>query len=92
MDAVYLRSRMGKNFFDIFRDAFGPKEEKYETIEIELKNKAQELVAYIFMNEGALRERDRIVAELLKIDAPWVTYAIAEINKIPRNLPEEENK
>lgn len=90
---------MSKGFFDIFREAFGSKDEEvspetkdsegYTTLELETETEAQALGVYIVMNEGALRERDRIVAELNEIDANWVTYALEAINKIPRNLPRE---
>ncbi len=91
---------MSKNFFDIFREAFGPREEKkepeefvdeegYTHLTLEIEDEHVALVTYIFKNDGALRERDRIKEALRKVDAPWVTYALEEIDKIPRNLPKE---
>lgn len=88
---------MSKGFFDIFRESFGPKEkpdvdsEGYTTIQLDVgDNEAASLAVYVVMNEGALRERDRLLAHLKEVDANWVTYAIEEINKIPRNLPRDE--
>jgi len=88
---------MSKNFFDIFRETFGSREEKtkydaegFTTIEVDLPDEASELVVYMFMNNGALLERDRIKEALSKVDAPWVTYALEEIDKIPRSLPRED--
>jgi hypothetical protein len=87
---------MSKNFFDIFRETFGSSEEKtkrdaegFTTIDIDLPDEASELVVYIFMNNGALLERDRIKEALKKVDAPWVASALEEIDKIPRSLPRE---
>jgi hypothetical protein len=88
---------MSKGFFDIFRESFGPKEktnvdsEGYTTIQLDVgDNEAASLAVYVVMNEGALRERDRIVAAFNEVDANWVTFALKELEKIPRNLPRDE--
>lgn len=94
---------MSKNFFDIFRETFGPREEKkqpeewvddegYTRMSLDIKDEHVALVAYILKNTGALEERDRIKEALRTVDAPWVTYALEEIDKIPRNLPREDGE
>ena len=65
-------------------------EEGYVSMTIDTQNDAQAMALYIVLNEGALRERDRIVAAFKDIDANWVTYALKELEKIPRNLPRNE--
>ncbi len=84
---------MSKGFFDIFREVFGPeqkKAEKYETLELEIESEAQALVIYALLNEGALRERDRIVAAFKDTDANWTTFALKKLEEIPRDLPRDE--
>ena len=88
---------MSKNFEQIFsetyKDKLKPEEnldsEGYAKLDIGNLNEAQMLVMYVIMNEGALRERDRILGALSEVDASWVTYAMDEIRKIPRDLPRE---
>jgi hypothetical protein len=91
---------MSKGFFDIFRESFGPREETtspetidaegFTIINLDIKSEAAELAVYAVMNEGALRERDRIVEAFKSVDANWVTFALKELEKIPRSLPRDE--
>ena len=87
---------MSKNFFDIFKESFGRREEKskydaegFVNVEVDLPDEASELVVYMFLNNGALMERDRIKEALGKFDTRWAKRAIEEIDKIPRSLPRE---
>jgi hypothetical protein len=90
---VVRENQLSKNFADIFAETHKtPKQdsEGYVTIDLETVNEAQALAVYVVMNEGALRERDRIIEAFKQIDANWVTFALKELEKIPRNLPRNE--
>jgi hypothetical protein len=91
---------MSKGFFDIFRETFASKEEKistetkdaegFTTINLDIESEAAALAVYVVMNEGALRERDRIIEAFKEVDANWVTFALKKLEEIPRSLPRDE--